>query len=109
MYLLKLQEQLTLLHNLIEKGATGTPKELAIKLDVAERTARNYVEQLREMGATICYCRTRQTYYYYSPVTFRFGYEPIETEGKQRERGFSITYEQIQRNTFADSNLLLVN
>jgi predicted DNA-binding transcriptional regulator YafY len=86
MYLLKLQEQLTLLHNLIEKGATGTPKELALKLDVAERTARNYVEQLREMGATICYCRTRQTYYYCSPVAFKFGYEPIETEENERER-----------------------
>jgi hypothetical protein len=89
MLLLNLQEQLTLLHNLIEKGATGTPHELALKLGVAERTARSYIEQLRAMGATICYCRTRQTYYYCSPVVFKFGYEmeTAETHGEGLKRG----------------------
>jgi hypothetical protein len=37
MLLLNLQEQLTLLYNLIEKGATGTPHELALKLGVAAK------------------------------------------------------------------------
>jgi predicted DNA-binding transcriptional regulator YafY len=84
-----MKEQLMQLHELIARRATGTPEQLAQTLGVSERTARSYLEQLKLMGATICYCRTRQTYYYCSPVVFKFGYEKegAAPSGESQKRG----------------------
>jgi predicted ArsR family transcriptional regulator len=53
MHLLKIRKKFERLHCLIKQHSTGSPQELADKLGIAERTARNYVEQLREMGAPL--------------------------------------------------------
>lgn len=48
---------------LIEKERTGSPKELACKLDVTERTVYNIMESLKyTFGKEICYCRSRGSY-----------------------------------------------
>lgn len=47
---------------LVEKGATGTPKELANKLEISEKTARRMINHLRQQGESIKYCRIRQSY-----------------------------------------------
>jgi predicted transcriptional regulator len=52
------------LNNLIKNEATGTPKELAEKLDVSEATVYNYIESLILEGAPIAYCDKRKTYKY---------------------------------------------
>lgn len=44
--------------------ATGTPKQLAAKLNIGERSVRGYISVLKELGAPIIYCRKRNTYYY---------------------------------------------
>ncbi len=44
--------------------ATGTPKQLAAKLNIGERCVRGYISILKEFGAPITYCRKRNTYYY---------------------------------------------
>lgn len=42
---------------------TGTPVQLAGKLQISERTLRRMVQQLREHGFPIIYNRVRCTYY----------------------------------------------
>jgi len=75
--ILKVKEQLEMLHQLIENGRTGSPVELALRLGVTDRTVKKYISDLRKLGARIEFCRHRSTYYYSKPVTFRFGYEPV--------------------------------
>lgn len=57
-------ERLQQLHSLIGKEVTGTPGELAIKMNISERLVFALVEQLREFDANIYYSRKSKTYYY---------------------------------------------
>jgi len=77
MNILKLQELLEGLVKLIEHECTGSPTELGQRLGVTDRTAKYYIAQLRDMGADIKYCTHLNSYYFASPITFRFGFEPI--------------------------------
>jgi transcriptional antiterminator len=53
---------------LIEKERTGTPKELARRLELSERMVYNYVGVLRkDLNAPIVYNRFRQTYQFQEP------------------------------------------
>jgi len=76
MNILKLQELLERLVKLIEHECTGSPTELGQRLGVTDRTAKCYIAQLRDMGADIKYCTHLNSYYFASPITFRFGFEP---------------------------------
>jgi predicted DNA-binding transcriptional regulator YafY len=72
---MKLLEQLQTLQRLdrlVRLKATGSPKILATKLDVSERTIYNLIDGLRELGATIEYCKHRQSYYYNGSFSIRF-------------------------------------
>jgi transcriptional antiterminator len=54
--------------HLIEKERTGTPKELARRLELSERMVYNYVGVLRkDLNAPIVYNRFRQTYQFHEP------------------------------------------
>lgn len=57
-------ERLQQLHELIEAGSTGTPGELAYKMNVSERLVFNLIDQLKDFEASICYSRKNKTYYY---------------------------------------------
>ncbi len=57
-------ERLQQLHELIEKECTGSPGELANKLNISERSVYLLVEQLRDFNALVTYNRGRKTYYY---------------------------------------------
>jgi hypothetical protein len=52
------------LHHLIRRRGTGTPGELAERLDVCKRTAHNLIDELRDLGAPVVYCPVRGSYYY---------------------------------------------
>jgi predicted DNA-binding transcriptional regulator YafY len=52
------------LHELIAKKATGSPAKLAKALDISERTAYNYLHELKKMGAPIAYCHSSESYAY---------------------------------------------
>lgn len=52
------------LHHLILRKGTGTPTQLANRLGVCKRTAHNLIDELRNLGAPIAYCPTRESYYY---------------------------------------------
>lgn len=82
MHLLKIRQQLSHLHSLIQIQATGTPEQLAQRMGVTDRTVKSLIAQLRQLDADICYCHRRRTYYYRFPVCFKFGFELLDDDGK---------------------------
>ena len=76
---LKLQH----LHECIKNENTGTPCSLGVRMGVAKRTFFYMVDDLREMGADIKYCRKQQTYYYNNDFELHIEYKvSVTTNGK---------------------------
>jgi len=57
-------ERLQQLHELIETENTGSPGDLAKKMNVSERLVYNLIDQLKDFEASVCYSRRNRTYYY---------------------------------------------
>ncbi|WP_445382239.1 HTH domain-containing protein [Robiginitalea sp. IMCC44478] len=57
-------ERLQRLHYLIQQECTGSPSEIADRLEISERTVYYLIEQLKDYDAIIAYDRSRRTYYY---------------------------------------------
>ncbi len=47
---------------LINKESTGTPKELAKRLNISERSLSRLMKTLKENNYPVSYCRTKQSY-----------------------------------------------
>jgi predicted DNA-binding transcriptional regulator YafY len=58
--------------HLIRTRATGTPSELASRLNMCERHVYRIIDELRDQGLPIAYDKTQSTYYYSEPVELRF-------------------------------------
>ncbi len=53
------------LHELIQSKQTGTPKQLAHKLEISERSVHYYIAFMKnEMKAPIVYDSKQETYWY---------------------------------------------
>lgn len=65
-------QRLEYLDELIRKRATGSPRELARKFEVSERTIYDYIKILKELGAEICFCNIAQSYIYMKQGRFDF-------------------------------------
>ena len=52
------------IHQYIQEELTGTPSELAIKLNISERSVYLMLEYLKDIGAEINYDKSCKTYYY---------------------------------------------
>jgi predicted DNA-binding transcriptional regulator YafY len=61
-------EKLTALHNLIRRGYTGTPKELARRLCISRSTLYEIIDELKQRGVDVKYSRSRCTFYYHNDV-----------------------------------------
>ena len=61
---LKTLERLQRLHTLIVSENTGTPKELADRMKISQRSIHLLIDQLKDYRAIISYSRSRKTYYY---------------------------------------------
>lgn len=61
---LKTLERLQQLHTLIANENTGTPEELANRMQICKRSVHLLLEELKDYNAKICYSRSRETYYY---------------------------------------------
>lgn len=64
------REQIALLRRLdyfIQRKVSGTPMEIANRLGVSRSSLFRYLDELRNFGAEISYCRDRQCYYYKEP------------------------------------------
>ena len=58
------------MNQLIRMKATGTPHEFAERMDLSVSMLYKYLDAMKEMGAHIDYCKTRQTFYYESQEKF---------------------------------------
>lgn len=76
MHFLKLKEYVDQLDSLLKQGCAGTASELAKKLGVSERTLRNHLQQLRDMGIKIVYDPKRKTYKYPLKGSIIFMFRP---------------------------------
>ena len=55
-------ERLKRLNSLIKRKATGTPLQLAERLNVSKSTANRLIAELRDRGAPVLYCKHSQCY-----------------------------------------------
>ena len=63
---IKTLERLQRIHTLIQQECTGSPCELASKMNLSERSIYYLMDYLRDFEADIAYDRGRKTYYYQS-------------------------------------------
>ena len=71
-------ERLKRLDRLIRMKATGTPVQLASRLNISERTVYNEIDTLRLLGAPIEFCKARNSYCYAYPVKLQLGIEKAQ-------------------------------
>lgn len=69
MPLLKYLNLLRHIDRLISKKSTGSPNELAKKLNVSRSTALEYLKEMKEEGFPIKYDKARTSYYYEEDVS----------------------------------------
>jgi DNA-binding transcriptional regulator GbsR (MarR family) len=58
--------------------ATGTPCELASKLGISKRQVYRYIDDMKEMGLKIEYCKKRKTYHYQEETFLKFKMVALE-------------------------------
>ena len=68
---------------LIRRKATGTPKELAEKLKISERSVYNLIRQMKEMGGPIIYSNSDRAYKYERLVNFNIGFTDLSSMEKR--------------------------
>lgn len=59
---------------LIRRKATGTPTELATKLNVSERCVYDIINVMKSMNAPIYYCNIKGSYCYENEVDLVIGF-----------------------------------
>ena len=52
--------RLSTLHDLIRSQDTGGIRDLAVRLHVSERTVRNYIDELKSLGASVSFSRNKK-------------------------------------------------
>lgn len=80
------------LDQLIRLKATGNRQGLARRMNKSERTIHNLIELMKEMGAPIFYCKTRQSYCYEIEVKFRFGFVVKNAESQKISGGNNVFF-----------------
>lgn len=63
---------------LIRLKATGTPQELAKRLNMSKRSVCNLINEMRDMGAEIEYCTRHRSYCYERELHFIFGFLDVD-------------------------------
>ena len=71
-------EKLIHLHELILKQRTGTPEELAMRMEISRACLFRYMEKLKGYGAEIKYNRTRNCYSYINDFKLKVTLETNE-------------------------------
>lgn len=86
------KELMERVHLLVKRRSTGTPDELAERLQVSKATVHRMMDTMKSLGAPILYNFLRQTYEYEYPVDFFFGFvtnsSMQEIDGKDINGGF---------------------
>ncbi|MBN1416841.1 MAG: helix-turn-helix domain-containing protein [Bacteroidales bacterium] len=66
--------RLSILNQLIRLHATGNARELAVKLEVTERSVYNYIKLMKSYGAPIVYSKPCHSYIYEGEGNFFIGF-----------------------------------
>lgn len=106
MTIYKYVNRLKRIDQLIRQQRTGTPKKLALELQISESHVYNCIDELKDLGLPIGYCRTRQTYYYSDKVQLNINFSIINLTTKET---IEIEGGTIFTNIFAHSNTIGVN
>ena len=56
---------------------TGKPQEFAQRIGIAESTLYMYLKLMKEMGAPINFCRSRNSYKYEFSTKLNFGFRAV--------------------------------
>jgi predicted DNA-binding transcriptional regulator YafY len=67
MKLLNYMERIQRMHLLISARNTGTPMEFSKRMNISVSRLSRIIEELKLMGAPICYDRKLKTYFYEEP------------------------------------------
>jgi biotin operon repressor len=80
------------LDKLIQSRKTGTPEELASRLELSRSQLYNILEELKDLGAPIAYCRRLRSFYYSESfqITIVAHLEFITPQGAERIYGGKI-------------------
>ena len=71
------------MHQMILHKRTGSPAEFARKLGVARSTVYVLINELKELGAPIIYCKHRQSFRYLYTVEFHAGFTSNELSHRE--------------------------
>lgn len=69
--LLKYTDRLRYADQLIRMEATGAPRMFAKKLGISESYLYGILDEMKEMGLPLSYCKSRLSYVYDKPVRLR--------------------------------------
>ena len=81
---------------LISRESTGSPAALAQRLHISERNTYNLIKVMKEMGASIYFCKTRNSYCYKEEGQFKFGFMVKESSCTGGERNFFKPLQHLQ-------------
>jgi biotin operon repressor len=100
MSLLKSIDRLKRIDTMIRQQATGTSDEFARKLGISRSMLMENLREMKDLGASICFCPHRRTYFY----TTEFGLL-IGNISKDKVKGGSIVWSNwYKKNIFTQSN-----
>ena len=91
----KQTQRIERLHKLMERNATGTPKECAQRLGISERQLYNTLELMRGMGAPIIYNTHSNTYLYEYEVDWKIGFSKKLSQDRMSEIQGDGLYQKI--------------
>ena len=70
-------QRLSRIDRLISLKATGSPKELANKIGISERSVYDDIQNLKKrFGCPIAYSKTKRSYYYTKEGRIEIGFSP---------------------------------
>lgn len=99
MHLFRYIDRINLMNKLIQEQRTGKPAELACRLGISVSRLFVILDQLKDQGAPIRYCRERHTYYYegFFSVSITVEFEKLERSAFREITGGCAFF----RNNFA--------
>jgi hypothetical protein len=81
-------ERINKIHLLISTEKTGTPDDFAQTLHLSRRQLYNELETLKNLDASIKYCKKKESFYYDKPFELVFKYSLTTIVGEQTREIF---------------------
>ncbi len=86
MIIISTLERLKQINELIKTKSTGSPKDFSKRMGISESHLYRCINEMKEMGAPIKFCRHRNSYYYAEPFEIKVSYSiEVITEEECRE------------------------